>query len=165
MQDPCAGNGYLAARLGDRSAQSLRNQRKRSKGQMVSTHRLQAKSTTPAEGLSDKALDLAREKRRRHQTRTRKVVFGVVSLITSVLIINALIGEQGVLSVMRARAARTTLERVMDSLQKENYELRQLADDLRTDRATIERIARDDLGLIAPGEQVLIIGEPRDSEP
>ena len=54
---------------------------------MVSTHRLQAKSTTPAEGLSDKALDLAREKRRRHQTRTRKVVFGVVSLITSVLII------------------------------------------------------------------------------
>ena len=132
---------------------------------MVSTHRLQATSTTPAEGLSDKALDLAREKRRRHQTRTRKVVFGVVSLITSVLIINALIGEQGVLSVMRARAARTTLETVMNSLQKENYELRQLADDLRTDWSTIERIARDDLGLIAPGEQVLIIGEPRDSEP
>ena len=132
---------------------------------MGSTHRLQAKSTTPAEGLSDKVLDLAREKRRRHQTRTRKVVFGVVSLITSVLIINALIGEQGVLSVMRARAARTTLERVMDSLQKENYELRQLADDLRTDRSTIERIARDDLGLIAPGEQVLIIGEPRASDP
>ena len=165
MQDPCAGNGYLAARLGYRSAQSLRNQCKRSEGQMVSTHRLQSQSTTPAEGLSTKALELAREKRRRHQTRTRKVVFGVVSLITSVLIINALIGEQGVLSVMRARAARTSLETVMDSLQKENYELRQLADDLRTDRSTIERIARDDLGLIAPGEQVLIIGEPRDSEP
>ena len=132
---------------------------------MVSTNRSQSKSPTPAEGPSNKALDLAREKRSRHQTRTRKVVFGVVSLITSVLIINALIGEQGVLSVMRARAARTTLETVMDSLQKENYELRQLADDLRTDRSTIERIARDDLGLIAPGEQVLIIGEPRDSEP
>ena len=128
---------------------------------MVSTHRLQSKSTTLAEGLSNKALDVAREKRRRHQTRTRKAVFGVVSLITSILIINALIGEQGVLSVMRARAARTTLETVMNSLQKENYELRQLADDLRTDQSTIERIARDDLGLIAPGEQVLIIGEPR----
>ena len=88
-----------------------------------------------------------------------------MSLITSILIINALIGEQGVLSVMRARAARTTLETVMNSLQKENYELRQFADDLRTDRSTIDRIARDDLGLIAPGEQVLIIGEPRDPEP
>ena len=132
---------------------------------MVSTNRSQSKSPTPAEGPSNKALDLAREKRSRHQTRTRKAVFVVVSLITSILIINALIGEQGVLSVIRARAARTTLETVMDSLQKENYELRQLADDLRTDRSTIERIARDDLGLIAPGEQVLIIGEARDSNP
>ena len=92
------------------------------------------------------------------------MVLGVVSLVTSILVINALIGEQGVLSVMRARKARTTLETVMDSLQKENYELRQLADDLRTDPSTIERIARDDLGFLAPGEQVLIIGEPTVSD-
>jgi len=52
----------------------------------------------------------------------------------------------------------------MNSLQKENYELRQLAVDLRTDPSTIERIARDDLGLISPGEQVLIIGKPRNSD-
>jgi cell division protein FtsB len=87
-----------------------------------------------------------------------------VSLLTSILIINALIGEQGVIAVMRARAERTTLETVMNSLQKENYELRQLAVDLRTDPSTIERIARDDLGLISPGEQVLIIGKPRNSD-
>ena len=165
MQDPCAGNGYLTAGLGCRSVKPLRNQRKRSEGQMVSTTRLQSKRATRAEGLNNKALDIAREKRRFRQTRTRKMVLGVVSLVTSILVINALIGEQGVLSVMRARAARTTLETVMNSLQKENYELRQLADDLRTDRSTIERIARDDLGLIAPGEQVLFSGEPRDSEP
>jgi len=164
MQDPCAGNGYLAAGLGCRSVKPLRNQRKRSEGQMVSTTRLQSKSATRAEGLNNKALDIAREKRRFHQTRTRKIVLGVVSLITSILVINALIGEQGVLSVMRARKARMALETVMHSLQKENYELRQFADDLRTDPSTIERIARDDLGFLAPGEQVLIIGEPTVSD-
>ena len=131
---------------------------------MVSTTRLQSKSATRAEGLNNKALDIAREKRRFRQTRTRKMVLGVVSLVTSILVINALIGEQGVLSVMRARKARTTLETVMDSLQKENYELRQLANDLRTDPSTIERIARDDLGFLAPGEKLLIIGEPTVSE-
>jgi cell division protein FtsB len=65
---------------------------------------------------------------------------------------------------MRARAERTTLETVMNSLQKENHELRQFADELRNDSSTIERIARDDLGLILPGEQVLIIGKPRNSD-
>ncbi len=92
------------------------------------------------------------------------MIFGVVSLLTSILILNALIGEQGVVSVMRARTERTALETVMDSLRKENHDLRQLADALRTDPSTIERVARDDLGLIAPGEQVLIVGEPRLSD-
>ena len=164
MQNPCAGNGYLTARFGYRSITPLRRQQHKSKGQMVSTNRLQARNTATVDESSKQALDIAREKRHRHQTRTRKVVLGVVGLLTSILIINALVGEQGVVSVMRARAERTTLETVMDSLRKENQDLRQLADDLRTDPSTIERIARDDLGLIAPGEQVLIIGEPRFSD-
>ena len=131
---------------------------------MVSPDRLQAANTSTVDRHSKQALDVAREKRDARQVRTRKIVLGVVSLLTSILIINALIGEQGVIAVMRARAERTTLETVMNSLQKENYELRQLAVDLRTNPSTIERVARDDLGLISPGEQVLIIGEPRNSD-
>ena len=161
MQNPRAGNGYLAARSSYRSIKPLRRECQKSKGQMVSTNRLQAQNTATVVEYSKQALDIAREKRRLRQTRTRKIVLGVVSLLTSILIINALIGEQGVVSVMRARAERATLETVMDSLRKENHDLRLLADDLRTDPSTIERVARDDLGLIAPGEQVLIIGEPR----
>ena len=121
-------------------------------------------NTRAADGQSKKALDIAKEERRLRQTRTRRMIFGVVSLLTSILILNALIGEQGVVSVMRARTERTALETVMDSLRKENHDLRQLADALRTDPSTIERVARDDLGLIAPGEQVLIVGEPRLSD-
>ncbi len=128
---------------------------------MVSTDRLQAANTPTADRHSKEALYVAREKRDARQARTRKAVLGVVSLLTSILIINALIGEQGVIAVMRARAERTTLETVTNSLQKENHELRQFADELRNDTSTIERIARDDLGLISPGEQVLIIGKPR----
>lgn len=131
---------------------------------MVSPDRVQAANTSTVDRHSKQALNVAREKRDARQIRTRKIVLGVVSLLTSILIINALIGEQGVIAVMRARAQRTTLETVMNSLQKENYELRQLAVDLRTDPSTIERVARDDLGLISPGEQVLIIGEPRYSD-
>ena len=131
---------------------------------MVNPDRLQTANTSTVDRHSKQALDVAREKRDARQVRTRKIVLGVVSLLTSILIINALIGEQGVIAVMRARAERTTLKTVMNSLQKENYELRQLAVDLRTDPSTIERIARDDLGLISPGEQVLIIGKPRNSD-
>jgi len=131
---------------------------------MVSTDRLQAANTSTVDRHSKQALGVAREKRDARQVRTRKIVLGVVSLLTSILIINALIGEQGVIAVMRARAERTTLETVMNSLQKENHELRQFADELRNDTSTIERIARDDLGLISPGEQVLIIGKPRNSD-
>ena len=131
---------------------------------MVNPDRLQTANTSTVDRHSKQALDVARGKRDARQVRTRKIVLGVVSLLTSILIINALMGEQGVIAVMRARAERTTLETVMNSLQKENYELRQLAVDLRTDPSTIERIARDDLGLIAPGEQVLIIGKPRNSD-
>jgi|TARA_B100001750_G_scaffold141133_1_gene112499 cell division protein FtsB len=130
----------------------------------VSINHLHFGNTTAADGQSKKALDIAKEERRLRQTRTRRMIFGVVSLLTSILILNALIGEQGVVSVMRARTERTALETVMDSLRKENHDLRQLADALRTDPSTIERVARDDLGLIAPGEQVLIVGEPRLSD-
>ncbi len=131
---------------------------------MVSTDRLQSANISTADRHSKDALDVAREKRDARQVRTRKVILGVVSLLTSILIINALIGEQGVIAVMRARAERTTLETVTNSLQTENNELRQFADELRNDSSTIERIARDDLGLILPGEQVLIIGKPRNSD-
>tara|TARA_B100000029_G_scaffold480421_1_gene528427 strand:+ start:775 stop:1284 length:510 start_codon:yes stop_codon:yes gene_type:complete len=164
MQDSCAGNGYLAEGLGYRSIEPLRGRHQNPEGKVVNSNRAQSESTATADGHGHKALDIAREKRRLRQIRTRKLILGVVSLLTSILVLNALIGEQGVLSVMRARAERTTLEKVMDSLRKENYDLRQLADNLRTDPSTIERIARDDLGLIAPGEQVLIIGEPRNPQ-
>ncbi|GIT67892.1 MAG: hypothetical protein Ct9H300mP25_13640 [Acidobacteriota bacterium] len=94
----------------------------------MSINHLHFGKTTAADGQSKKALDIAKEGDALCQTRKRRKIFGVVSPLTSILILKALIGEQGVVSVMRARTERTALETVMDLLRKEKHDLRQLAD-------------------------------------
>jgi len=64
-------------------------------------------------------------------------------------------GEHSVFEVRRARAelqqARVELER----LRQENDSLRAWADSLENDRWTIERLAREEHGLVREGEEVI----------
>ena len=76
--------------------------------------------------------------------------------------IYALLGESGIVSNMNMRARATQLRYEISAKEQGNRELRDVIRPLReADPDAIERIARDDLGLISPGEQVLIIGKPR----
>ena len=76
-------------------------------------------------------------------------------------------GEYSVLEVRRARVelreARVELER----LKEENDSLRAWADSLENDRWTLERIAREEHGLVKEGEEVVRTtpGEPPDTLP
>ena len=83
----------------------------------------------------------------------------LVGLVTAVLVINAVIGEGGLLSTLRARADQLRLEKATKDLRQKNATLREMVSGLSKDPTVLERIAREELGLLAPGEQLMIVAD------
>jgi cell division protein FtsB len=63
-------------------------------------------------------------------------------------------GERGVVHLLRLRAEQRKLDDSNFLLQKENEVLRERIHRLRHDNLYLEKIAREDLGLVRPGEVV-----------
>ena len=89
-----------------------------------------------------------------------------LAFVTAVLLLNAL-GTRGLPAVLQARRSYQQDERELDRLKADNAALRQQVKRLRVDSATVEEVARRDLGFIAPGEKVFIIHDvtPNDAAP
>ena len=87
----------------------------------------------------------------------RRILAVALSLVIGALLVDALVGDQGLLAAMRARRE---YERLADDLQRirsENARLRDQVGRLRDDPSLIEEMARRDFGLISPGEKLFII--------
>ena len=95
-------------------------------------------------------------------TARRKTLQLLLLFVTLVLVINALVGERGLMETLRARRQYHELKVAIDRLRGENDRLREQARRLRSDPGTIEALARQELGLIRPGEVLFIIkdGKP-----
>ena len=87
----------------------------------------------------------------------RRTLQLLLAFVTLVLVINALVGERGLMETLRARRQHQELVSAIDGLRTENARLRDEARRLRSDPATIEALARKELGLIRPGEMLFII--------
>ena len=98
----------------------------------------------------------------RAQRRGRRILAGLFFFVVCVLVVDALVGDQGLAATMRARKQYDELASDLARLRHENASLREEARRLREDPAAIEEIARRELGLMSPGERVFII---RDVEP
>ncbi|HIN10000.1 MAG TPA: septum formation initiator family protein [Acidobacteria bacterium] len=70
---------------------------------------------------------------------------------------NAIAGERGLVQTARVRRAYLQMADSIARLQRENRQLALQADRLRHDPSAIEELARRELGLIRPGEQLFII--------
>lgn len=79
----------------------------------------------------------------------------------SVLLVNGLFGERGLMESIRARRANANAAGELARLRKENAALRERVQRLRDDPATIEAVARRDLGLLRPGEIVVTVKDVR----
>jgi cell division protein FtsB len=77
--------------------------------------------------------------------------------IALVLMVNALVGDNGYLAGLRARREHDKAIESLTKLQIENAQLKEQQRRLRDDPAAIEEAARRDLGLIRPGETLVII--------
>ena len=104
-----------------------------------------------------RALGLAR---RRRYERWRRLVRYAVLFVATALLANALIGDNGLTSLFRTRQEYRDLQAEVERLREESTRLREDARRLREDPAAIEEYARRELGLIKPGEKVVVLAPP-----
>jgi cell division protein FtsB len=91
----------------------------------------------------------------------RRALHLLLVFVTLVLVIDALIGEKGLVESMRARRKYQEVAASLDALRRENAKLREDMRRLNEDPATIEAVAREELGLIRPGEVVFILKDAK----
>jgi cell division protein FtsB len=89
--------------------------------------------------------------------RRRRAVQYVLVLIGCVIIVDALVGEKGLLAMRKARQQYHALEASLATARADNARLREEARRLREDPSAIEDLARRELGLIKPGEKLFIL--------
>jgi cell division protein FtsB len=87
----------------------------------------------------------------------RRVVQYLLIFIACVLVIDAIVGEKGLLEMVKKRQEFRALEQSLTDSRSENTRLRDEAKRLREDPDAIEDIARRQLGLIKPGEKLFIV--------
>jgi len=77
--------------------------------------------------------------------------------VASLIVVDGLVGERGLLAMLRAQKEYDRLAATIVRQRTENAVLRERARRLADDPAAIEEVARRDLGLIRPGERLFII--------
>jgi cell division protein FtsB len=106
---------------------------------------------------------MPRRSRRRPRTlhesrvRRRRLVTWALLVGSAILMVNALVGENGYLATVRARRDYEALLASAAKLRLENARLTDEIVGLKADPATLEDAARRQLGLARPGETLVII--------
>jgi cell division protein FtsB len=90
-------------------------------------------------------------------THTRRIVHLLLIFVASVIVVDALVGDRGLVAMLRARHEYDELTASIARQRAENARLRETVRRLREDPTAIEEIARRELGLIKPGERVFIV--------
>lgn len=83
----------------------------------------------------------------------------------SLIIVDGLFGERGLLAMMRARHEYQELSAAIARQRADNARFREEARRLKEDPTAIEEIARRELGLIKPGEKVFIVKDVPPAKP
>ena len=85
------------------------------------------------------------------------MVQALLMFIVVVFVADGLVGDRGLLAMLRARQEYDALAATIARQRADNARLREEARRLREDPTAIEEIARRELGLIRPGEKIFII--------
>ena len=94
---------------------------------------------------------------KRRPSRNRRIVRVLLILGASIIIVDGLVGDRGLLAMLRAQHEYDELAASISRQRADNARLRDQARRLREDPSAIEEIARRELGLIRPGERVFIV--------
>src|SRR4029450_8018717 len=91
------------------------------------------------------------------RARNRRIGQFVIVFLAGIIIVDGLVGDRGLLAMLRARQEYDQLAETIARLRAENARLRWEAHRLATDPSAIEELHRTTVGLIKPGEKVFII--------
>jgi len=94
--------------------------------------------------------------------RRKAIVLSSILAIIA-LVVGSLFGDRGILNLLQVREQAAELQSEIESLEAENSRLVQEILALRSDPLPVERLAREELGLAAPGETVFILRPPEES--
>lgn len=92
--------------------------------------------------------------------RTRLLNY-VLGFVTIVLVVDALVGDKGLLDTVRARRQYVELSAALAQKRQDNARLRERIRRLREDPSAIESLAREELGLMREGEMLFIVREAK----
>jgi cell division protein FtsB len=96
----------------------------------------------------------------------RRTGWYALVLLCVLLVANALVGDRGLLALVRANQEHARLRDAIDAIRAQNEQLHRYVQSLRDEPAVLEELARRDLGMIKPGERLFIVttvDEPTDS--
>lgn len=110
-------------------------------------------ATAPA----DRAAAHARSRQRRRARAARMAV----GFFAFVLLLNALLGDQSLFATIKSRENLRRAAQDLAELKDENSALRAEAGRLREDPATLELVARQELGLARPGEILVVLRDAK----
>lgn len=92
--------------------------------------------------------------------RSRLIQYGL-AFVTILLVVDALVGEKGFVDTLRAQRQYRESAAALAQKRQENARLREEIRRLRDDPSRIESVAREDLGLIRPGEVLFIVHDQK----
>jgi cell division protein FtsB len=101
------------------------------------------------------------------QSRRRRMVQYLIVFVGCVLVVDSLVGDKGVLQMMKKRQDARALDRAVAAAKAENARLTSEIHRIKNDDAALEEAARRDLGLIKPGEKLFVVKDipPADIRP
>lgn len=93
----------------------------------------------------------------------RKVTGTALFVAAFIMMVNALVGENGYLATFRVKGERNRLTRDLATVRQENQRLSDEVERLKTDPAALEEAARRKLNMIKPGETMVVLkdGPPK----
>lgn len=74
-----------------------------------------------------------------------------------VLMVNALVGENGYLATLQARSERDKLLDQIARMRTKNQQMREEIQEIRTNPKALEEAARRELNMMKPGETMIIL--------
>ncbi|PYS28277.1 MAG: cell division protein FtsB [Acidobacteria bacterium] len=89
-----------------------------------------------------------------------RIALGVFGLLTFAMLLLAVFNDKGALQVHVQSTKLTAIETEIGQIETENKRLTYEIQALRSDPTTIEKLAREELKLVKPGEVVLVTPEP-----
>jgi cell division protein FtsB len=126
---------------------------------MSSQHDLAAGAVEPADAPPSRRRRWVPVQERRDRRRT--IITCALSIALCGLVVNAVVGENGFLAAARARREKIALEVDVARIRLENAELQRESHRLQTDPAALDEAAHGLLGMIRPGETLVILHDAK----